>query len=521
MQKYINTRSVFMTCAILGLAGVGLSQSSGAGDWTIAGQNLDNSRSQPNEHTITAANVNTLAMKWVFTTGADVSATPTVADGAIYFPDWSGNLYAIKASDGSMLWSHQIADYDRSPGAVARVSPAVHGQDIIIGDIEGAGKPHDGANVMAVDRATGALRWITKVDSHPAAIITGSPVVLNDIVYVGVSSSEEGLAVDPTYPCCSFRGSMVAIQANNGHILWQTFTMPDNFGQTDGYSGGAIWQPPAIDPTRGLLFSGTGNNYEVPASVKQCLQDMALQFSNQQSTCFTDDDHFDSVMALDLQSGAIKWSKRLQGEDVWTVACLQDPSPVSCPEPGNPDYDFSGSGPNLIGDIVGFGQKSGMYWAFNPDDGTLLWNTLVGPGATLGGIEWGTATDGQRIYAAITNANHRRYPLKDGSVTYGGAWSALDVKTGKVIWQTADPAAATDMGAVSVANGVLFVPSFSGNMHALDASSGKILWTFPSGGSVIDGPSIVNGTVYWGSGYKKSKPGTPNNKVFAFTLGGS
>jgi polyvinyl alcohol dehydrogenase (cytochrome) len=519
MHRYVTTRTIFIFGAVLGLAWVALSQSGEGGHWKSAGQNLNNSRSQPNEQMITAANVNTLAAKWVFTTAADVSATPTVAGGAIYFPDWAGNLYAVKALDGSMLWSRQISSYDDFPGAVARVSPAVHGQDIIIGDIESGNKTHNGANIMAISRATGSLRWITKVDAHPAAIITGSPVVMEDVVYVGVSSSEESLAVDTSYPCCSFRGSMLALDANTGRILWQRFTIPDNSGQTDGYSGGAIWQPPAIDPTRGLMFIGTGNNYEVPESVKQCLQSQAS--FGQQSACFSEGDHFDSVMALHLHSGAIKWARRMQGEDVWTVACVQDPNPVSCPEPSSPDFDFSGSGPNLIGDIVGFGQKSGMYWAFHPENGNLIWSTMVGPGSTLGGIEWGSATDGQRIYAAVSNGDHKPYPLIGGRSTTGGAWSALDVKTGNILWQTADPSGAIDPGAVSVANGVLFAPSFSGNMHALDASTGKILWTFASGGSVIDGPSIADGVIYWGSGYKKIKPGMSNNKVFAFTLGGS
>ncbi len=461
------------------------------------------------------ANVNTLAPKWTFTTGADVSSTPTVVSDAIFFPDWAGNLYAVKPLDGSLIWSHLIADYDGFAGAMARVSPVVHGTDIIIGDLQSSSLPHNGANVMAIDRGTGSLHWITRVDAHPAAIITGSPVVIDNVIFVGVSSNEESLAVQSSYPCCSFRGSLVAIDANNGHILWQRYTVPKNSGQSGGYSGGAVWQPAAIDPARGLLFIGTGNNYEVPANVQNCLQDTP---STEQPACFAAADHFDSVLALRLSDGSIKWSKRLQGVDVWTVACLKNPNPVSCPDPSSPDYDLSGSGPNLIGNIVGFGQKSGMYWALHPETGNIVWSTMVGPGSTLGGIEWGTATDGQRIYAAISNADKKPYPLIDGSSTTGGAWSALDVRTGKILWQTADPVGALDVGAVSVANGVLFAPSISGSMHALDAASGKILWTFASGGSTVDGPSIVNGVVYWGSGYKKV--GTPNNKVFAFSLSG-
>jgi polyvinyl alcohol dehydrogenase (cytochrome) len=181
---------------------------------------------------------------------------------------------------------------------------------------------------------------------------------------------------------------------------------------------------------------------------------------------------------------------------------------------------LSGSGPNLLDHMVGFGQKSGIYWAFNPDNGALLWSSMVGPGATLGGIEWGTATDGQRIYVAIGNGAHKPYPLIDGTSTTGGAWSALDANTGKILWQTADPTGAIDTGSVSVAADVVFAPSYSGNMNALDARTGQILWAFPSGGSVIDGPSIVDGTVYWGSGYKKISPGVTNNKVYAFEVEG-
>lgn len=503
----------------MGIGWIAVSQSGEGESWRFAAHDLANTRSQPNEHVITTANVNTLAPKWVFTTGGDVSATPTVAGGAVYFPDWAGNLYAVKTSDGSMIWSKTIESYDNFAGAISRVSPAVHGSEIIIGDIESGSATHNGANIMAIDRATGNLKWITNVDKHPAAIITGSPVVAGDVVYVGVSSSEEGLAVATSYPCCSFRGSMVALNANTGRIIWQEFMEPDNAGNADGYSGGAIWQPPAIDQARGMLFVGTGNNYEVPASVKACLAQQGAT-AVQQSDCFSPDDHFDSVMALNLHNGKMKWSKRLQGVDVWTVACKQNPNPVSCPEPNSPDYDFSGSGPNLIGNIVGFGQKSGMYWAFRPETGELVWSSMVGPGSTLGGIEWGTATDGDRIYIAIANGDRKPYPLTDGSMTTGGAWSALDAKTGKILWQVADPTGAIDMGAVTVVNGVVFAGSYSGNMNALDAAKGTLLWKFASGGSVIDGPSVVDGLVYWGSGYKRIPPGTTNNKVYAFKVAG-
>jgi polyvinyl alcohol dehydrogenase (cytochrome) len=491
-----------------------LGDDNGPNQWPIMGQNLANWRSAPSEHKIGVSNAASLAVKWSFTTGSDVSATPTASDNNIYFPDWAGNLYAVQANDGKLVWSRQISQYDNQPGAVSRVSPAIHGEDLIIGDTISTNMAHAGANIIAVNRRSGDRRWITQVESHPAAIITGSPVVANDVIYIGVSSNEEALAVATGYPCCSFRGSVVALDANTGRILWKTYMAPDNHGSPDGYSGNAVWQPPAIDPARGSLYVGTGNNYEVPDSVKTCI---AQNTTANQPSCFAPDDFYDSAMALDLATGSVKWSRRLQGVDVWTVACIRNPNPVSCPLPSSPDYDLSGSGPNLVGGIVGFGQKSGIYWALRPQDGSIVWSTTVGPGSTLGGIEWGTATDGQRIYVAITNAQKKPYPLISGQTVTSGAFSALDVNTGKILWQTADPDGAFDMGAVSVANGVVYAPSFSGKMHALNASTGAILFSFQSGGSVICGPSIVNGTVFWGSGYRKISPGTGNNKVFAFS----
>jgi polyvinyl alcohol dehydrogenase (cytochrome) len=489
-----------------------------SGQWRTAGQNLSNTWSQPAEHSISPTNVKGLKPKWVFTTGGDVSATPTVDGDAVYFPDWGGNLFAVDKNSGRAIWSHKISEYDGVDGAVSRVSPAVYHDQLIIGDILSANQTHAGANVISVDRKTGALRWITQVETHPAAIITGSPVVFDGVVYIGVSSSEESLATNPAYPCCSFRGSVVALDAKSGQMLWKTFDMPDNGGRTDQYSGGAVWQPPAIDPKRGTLFIGTGNNYTVPADVVAC------QNANPTANCAAPDDFFDTALALDLKTGQLKWAKRLQGSDTWTVACLTSSGPnPNCPVPSSPDFDLGGAGPNLVGNIVGFGQKSGIFWALNPDNGNIVWSTPVGPGSSLGGIEWGTATDGKRIYVEIGNHDFLPYTLvPSGQQITWGSWSALDVATGKILWQTADPTTGTiDTGSVSVANGVMYAGSYSGQMYAFDATTGKILWNFSSGGTVIDGPSVVDGTLYWGSGYRNIPPGIGNNKVYAFTLAGS
>jgi polyvinyl alcohol dehydrogenase (cytochrome) len=467
------TKAALITVLLLvsALSGQGQSDESRSGQWRTAGQNLSNTWSQPAEHSISPANVNGLTPKWVFTTGGDVSATPTVDGNAVYFPDWGGNLFAVEKDTGRLIWSHKISEYDGVEGAVSRVSPAVDGNQVIIGDIPNSKQAHSGANVISVDRQTGTIQWMTQVDTHPAAIITGSPVVFDGMVYIGISSNEETLALNPAYPCCSFRGGIVALDEKSGAIRWKTFDMPDNGGQPGGYSGGAIWQPPAIDPKRGTLFAATGNNYTAPAAVEAC------QNATPTANCSAADDFFDTALALDLKSGQIKWSKKLQGFDTFTGTCgfgatRPTPGNPNCPVPDSQDFDFGGAGPNLVGNIVGFGQKSGI---------------LVPSGQK---ITW-------------------------------GAWSALDVATGKILWQTADPTAGTiDTGSVSVANGVMYAGSYSGQMYALHTKTGKILWNFASGGTVIDGPSIVDGTLYWGSGYRNIPPGIGNNKVYAFTLAG-
>jgi polyvinyl alcohol dehydrogenase (cytochrome) len=498
-----------------------------SGDWSMAGHDLQNTRFASTETTIGVGNASTLATKWVATTNGDVSATPAVNGGAVYFPDWGGMLWARNASTGALLWSNPISTYTGVSGDLARATPAVNGNLLILGDQPPYGNP---ASIFAVNKQTGALVWKTQADTHLASIITAGAVVdpATGIVYVGVSSNEEAdAAFIPGYTCCTFRGSMLALNSANGNILWRTYTVPA------GYSGGSVWGSTAVvDPSRGNVYITTGNNYTMPQSVIDCAGTNPTQAQIQ--ACLSPDDHFDSVMALNLQTGAIKWSFTALPSDAWNVSCIPGfQSSGNCPANAGPDYDF-GQGPALITtsskngsmQILGAGQKSGQYWAFNPSTGAVIWVTQVGPGSSLGGLEWGSATDGSRIYAADTNLYQIPTKLVNGQTVTSGFWSALDVKTGAIIWQTADPLGAIDPGAVSAADGVVFACSMDfssnhatdGHMYALKASSGAILWSFASGGSCNAGAAIANGVVYWGSGYSHlgASLGSGNNKFYAF-----
>ncbi len=499
----------------------------------MGGQNLQNSRSQ-SVTTISQQNVGALKQKWVFTTRGDVSATPAVYDGTVYFPDWGGYFYAVNASTGALHWSTWVGLWTGVQDDWARSDPAIDGNMLILGDGAGAsakwtaanGLTGPGARVIAVNRLTGTLKWSTQVETFPAAFITGSPVIYNGVVYVGVSSNEEDLAVTKAYPCCSFRGSVMALDEVSGAKLWQTYMAPS------GYSGAAVWgSTPVIDAARNSIYVGAGNNYSAPQAVKTC-------FANNQNNpnCAASNDYFDSVVALDLTTGQIKWATRASYYDVSTTACNYYPAGSgNCPSPEGPDYDFGGSGPNMLGsDLIGIGQKSGIYWALNPDTGTVVWQTQVGPGSGFGGIEWGTAYDGTSIYVPISNWEYLGYSLQPGGAQVnGGSWAALNPSSGQVLWQTATPGSCSPavsgyergcmaMGPASVADGVVFVGSMDVNpqnptMFALDAATGEVLWSFVAGSSVNAAPAIASdNSVYWGSGY--SAMGAGNNKLFAFSI---
>ncbi|GAB3072328.1 PQQ-binding-like beta-propeller repeat protein [Intrasporangium mesophilum] len=487
----------------------------GGTGWNSAGGDRQNTRFAANESKISPETVGNLTMKWVLTTGGDVSATPAVDGQQVYFPDWSGNLYAVSRATGAVVWQKKMSDYTGVPGDKARATPALSDTALVIGN---QGPFGGGGAVVAVDKATGALLWKTQLESHPAAVITQSATIFDGVVYVGTSSQEEAYSVIPGYVCCTFRGSMAALDLRTGKILWKTYMTPGS-----NYPGGAVWgSSPAVDTKRGSVYIATGNNYNLPQSVLDCV---AAAPPADKKACLPANDYFDSILALDMRTGAVKWATSAISFDAWTADCIPGIGDGSnCPEPQGPDYDFA-QAPALFKtttgrELVGVGQKSGQYWALDPGTGQVAWVTVTGPGGTAGGLQWGSAVDGKRVYAANANSNGKPWTLPDGSVTSTGLWSALDAATGQLLWQTVPKHGGGTSGPVTTANGVVFGCSLDDNgyMYALDAASGAELWEFASGGSCLSGAAISNGTVYWGSGYSNFGFGTPNNKLYAFTV---
>jgi polyvinyl alcohol dehydrogenase (cytochrome) len=505
---------------------------SGGHDWRMIGHDSRNSRNQPFEHRIGPENVSHLAVKWVATITGDVSATPAVVNGAVYFGDFGGTLWKLDAETGQVIWSHPVSDYTGIPGDIARTSPSLAGDTLIVGDLS-----HP--NMLGIDARTGDLRWLTQVHPDPKGIMTGSPVLFGDTVYTGVSAS------GASGPNATFRGAIVALNAHTGRILWRSYSLPDNGGVPGGYAGATMFSPPAVDPSEGLVYGTFGQPYTEPASVTAC----HAAHGGFTESCEQPGAYLKSIAAFDLRTGEPRWSYRVQGHEPWMRACGSQPLSVTwcAPESDAEKWDIGGAGANVmrlrvhhrLRDVVGLGGKSGVYVALDARTGEFLWNTLLGPGGDQGGMQWGTAFDGERIYASITNHHHIPYKLtEDGvisntSVT-GGSWAALDPATGKILWQTADPQVETlagvgvvgvwDLAPVTVANGVVYVSSMAklasqDQMFALDAETGEILWQFAAGSSVNSGPAVVNGSVYWGSGYARSGvEGSRNDQLFAFSI---
>jgi polyvinyl alcohol dehydrogenase (cytochrome) len=525
--------SKWSTRSALAAAGWLVVAAAAQAEWPSAGRDLKNSRYQSDERALNSRTVGGLQLKWALAVDGDVTANPAVDGQHLYFPDNKGNLYKVEKKTGAQVWKRRISDYTGIPGDFARASPVISGNTLILGNNSGkflgpalgqaAPQP---ARVFALDKRSGDPLWVTQVDHTVMSFITHSAIVAGDVALVGVASNEELVAafVPKAYWNWQFRGSVVALDVRTGAIRWKTYMVPE------GYYGGAIWgSTGAVDMARRTVYMATGNNYAVPQSVLDCLTG-----GGSPATCMAPGNHIDSIVALDLDSGAIRWASKGLDYDAWNVGCglsvpgFTLPPNDNCPVPTGPDWDFA-QGAMLLGQggtLVGAGQKSGKFWAFDARTGALAWATQVAPGGLTGGLQWGSASDGRRIFVAVANSGPTGsaqvptpWTLKDGSSTVAGGWAALDARTGSVLWTTPDPGGSRAEAAVSAAADVVFGCNLAfgvGTMYALDANTGRPLWSFDSGAPCNAGPSISDGMVFWGSGTYIGAPGA--NKVFAFGL---
>jgi polyvinyl alcohol dehydrogenase (cytochrome) len=459
---------------------------------------------------LTAADVPKLALKWSFGfPDASVAwSQPTVAGGRVFVGSQNGTVYALDARSGCIRWTfaaqggvRTAVTIDAAPGA----TPA----RVYFGDTA--------ANVYALDADTGRQLWVRRADDHPLARVTASPTLHDGRLFVGVSSYEESQGADPQYGCCTFRGSVSALDAATGAVVWKTPLIPDPLQRRGtstagvplwGPSGAGVWSAPTIDPRRRWLYVATGNAYSAPAAPTT-----------------------NAVVALDLQSGAVRWIRQVTPGDVYVSNCR--PGNPNCPDVVGPDVDF-GSPPMLTRtsagrDLIVIGQKSGLGYALDPDnEGAIVWQYRAGRGGILGGIEWGSAVDGERAYFAVSDVTHPQ----------PGGLHAVTLATGAPAW-TASPlpvACAASRGcnaaqsaALTVIPGVVFSGSFDGALRAYSTATGAVIWSFdsnksftavngvPAAGASIGGPgpAVAGGMVFVNSGYGAFQ-GRAGNVLLAF-----
>ena len=502
-----------------------------APQWNGWGVDHFNTRFQSAEAAgLSVEQVPDLKVKWVFGLPMDFRVSqPTVVGGRVFIGSLQGRMYALDAKTGCLHWSVKTATGVRATPVVDNLPATSPPRYVVyVGDAA--------ANVYALDARTGKELWKVDVDDHPLARITGTPKTHGNRLYVATTSLEEVAAGDSTYECCTFRGKVMALNRFNGKLVWQAYTIPEppvpvrknTIGvQLWGPSGATVWSSPALDPERNRLYVTTGDNYSDPASLTS-----------------------DAVMAFDLRTGAVVWSKQFTAGDAWNVAC-EIGDGTNCPEARGPDLDFASSPiVRILPDgrrVVLAGQKSGVMHAIDPDrDGAILWQHRVGKGGLLGGIQWGSAADTEQVYVALSDVVRKTVENADGSWTrvldgsVGGGMFALDIESGKRKWHV--PAVGcgdrpqcspAQSAAVSALPGVVFSGSVDGHLRAYATDTGQVVWDYNAdreyasingvktkGGSFDGpGPTIVDGMVYVHSGYGY-RGGRPGNALLAFSVNG-
>ncbi|HEY6346078.1 MAG TPA: PQQ-binding-like beta-propeller repeat protein [Bryobacteraceae bacterium] len=478
---------------------------------------------------ITAANVPRLKLVWAFGFPRALSARtqPAVIGDWLFTASDTGDVFALDAKTGCTRWTYTAKAGVRGALSVALLGSGKSGSGkygVFFGDGQ--------ANAYGLDAQTGRQLWMLKADTHPNAVITGAPAVYDGRLYVPASGvGEESRGQDPNYACCSFRGSVSAIDIRNGELLWKSYAIPAEprpRGKSSkgvellGPAGAGIWSSPTIDAARGVLYVGTGNGYAGP----------------EQPT-------MNAIIAMDLKTGAHRWVRQTIPKDIWLMQCESQaggpdrkaPKQVNanCPDEEGPDFDFASS-PLLTKTASGrellvVPQKSGVLWALDPGkQGAVVWQYRYGRGSGLGG-QWGAAADGVNAYIGTGDALSPQ----------PGGMHAVNLETGARAWfvppqqklcsSTDRRCSASQSAAITAIPGVIFSAGGDGGVRAYAAKDGAIVWSFDtnrpfqtvngvlaSGGTMdASGVVVAGGMLFVNSGYN-SFVGRPGNVLLAFRV---
>lgn len=503
-----------------------------AAQWNGWSTTASNARLQPNPG-LKPGDVPRLKLKWAFQYPGAKNGQATVVGDRLFVTSMSGAVYALNARTGCVYWRHAAGAATRTSVVLAALPPGSPAKTALFySDWTKA--------AVAIDADTGKQLWRTVIDNQPAMQMTGSIAYWNGKIYVPISSGNEAFAQSNDWECCKFRGALVALNAATGEALWKRYTteeVPKPFKKNKlgkdmwGPSGGAIWVTPTVDPKRRLIYVGTSNSYTEKRY-----------------------DNADSVMAMDAETGEVRWAKQLTPDDNYIDGCYRNPAPANCPSPLGPDFSV-GAAPILHDlpdgkQILLVGQKSGMIYGLDPaNKGAKIWERKLSDGSALGGIEFGTAADATRVYAAVSDI--AAPPPTRGKP---GLW-ALDAATGAVLWnQPGNPKPVCRWKnwwchgaysqAISVIPGAVFAGSYDGHFRAFDPATGRVLWDVDTGsepikalngkrvyGGTMDGggPTIAGGMVYVHSGYAGRSGATAGrdmknadgNVLMAFSVDGN
>jgi polyvinyl alcohol dehydrogenase (cytochrome) len=464
---------------------------------------------------LTKEDVPRLTLKWAFgyPNGVSALSQPTVVSGRLFVGADTGYVYSLDANTGCVYWSFKTKAGVRSSLSVGSVSGRAGAKyAAYVGDLLG--------NVYALDAQTGTLLWTGHPEEHFTARVTGAPTLHEGRLYVPISSWEEFSAASLDYPCCTSRGSVAAFDANTGRQLWKTYVIPEDPQpvrknskgvQLWAPAGGSVWNSPTVDVRRRAIYFGTGDATTAPAAQTS-----------------------DAVMALDMDTGRVRWSYQAFPNDSFLVGCDGPNRSDNCPVVQGPDLDIPAS--PILRTLSGgrrvllVATKPGDLIALDPDrNGAVIWKRHIGnapntdtkEGALAAfirfGIMWGGAADTENAY----------FGLSGGSVT------AVRLATGESVWTTAlapPDKRVSYNAAASLIPGVAFVGGSDGTLTALATADGRKLWEFDTarqfttvnnvpakGGAIsVPGATIVGGMLFIPSGYG-IVGGNTGNVLLAFS----
>ena len=434
---------------------------------------------------VTRDQVPKLRLQWAFEFPGAIRgrSQPAIAYGAVYVGSQDGTVYALDLHSGCVRWTYRSSAEVRT--AMVLETGSSHSTRLFFGDVI--------ARIHAIDAKTGKLLWVSKIDEHPNATITGTPTLHGDTLYAPVSSLEVTTAADPKYECCKFRGAVVALNITNGATKWKAYTITESprpvrttsLGtKIFAPSGAPVWNSPTVDESRGVLYVGSGENYSSPAN-----------------------DRSDAVLAFRLGDGKLLWSQQMLAGDAWNVACMMQNNP-NCPPENGPDVDVA-AGTILHGKVLLAAQKNGFVYGLDPDaGGRILWKTQVGRGGIQGGVHFGMALEDERLFVPISDLANGHDGRTYTSPPRPGLY-ALDPASGRLLWSA--PAEDTCRGRafcdpgisapVTAIPGVVFAGHMDGVLRAYDSSTGKVIWSYDSAHDVktVSGATAHGGS-FGGSG---------------------